>query len=115
LVVAARFVATLSVVQGPDPFDVEKCKTLRTPHSPTATANAIAAAEAALKVAQSTAIDALVADVTSLVTEKNRPVLTSCCELTPSELQIFEEFTRVFDKARSHFVFEIVRSSTPIF
>ena len=85
---------------------------LRTPHAPTATVNAIAAAEAALKVAQAAAIDVLVADATSPVTEKNRPVLTSYCELTTSELQILDEFTRVFDKSRSHFVFEIVTPQT---
>ena len=73
-----------------------------------ATANAIAAAAAALVVAQNTAIDALVADANSDVIETDRPILMSYCDLTAQEWGIFDEFLRVYDPALCHFVFEIV-------
>ena len=73
-----------------------------------ATANAIAAAEAALRTRQQNRIDTLVADANSKVVEADRTVLTSYCELNLGEFNIFDEFVRVFDTARSHFVFEVV-------
>jgi hypothetical protein len=73
-----------------------------------ATANAIAAAAAALVAAQNTAINALVADANSTVIETDRPILMSYCDLTAQERGIFDEFLRVYDSALCHFVFEIV-------
>jgi hypothetical protein len=81
---------------------------LRQPHAANATANAIAAADAALIVAQQTAIDALVADANSIVLETDRTVLTSFCDLSQQEFMVYDESVRVFDEARSHFVFDIV-------
>ena len=81
---------------------------MRTPPSSTATANAIAAAEAALIVSQQAAIDTLVQDPHTEIKEEHRNILTSYCDLNQQEFNIYDECVRVFDGARCHFFFEMV-------
>ena len=72
---------------------------LRQPHAANATANAIAAADAALIVTQQAAIDALVADANSPVLETDRTVLTSFCDLSQQEFMVYDESVRVFRRS----------------
>ena len=63
---------------------------MRTAPAGNATANAIAAAEAALRTPQQDAIGVLIADPNSTVTAADRTVLTSYCELNLGEFNIFD-------------------------
>lgn len=65
---------------------------LRTPYGARDTQNAMAAQDAALLVTQATAITDAVADAANPIVEENRAALTSYCELSQVELQIFDEY-----------------------
>jgi hypothetical protein len=82
-------------------------RALYQPPAANATANAIAAAAAALLVQQTNAIEAPIADANSPVVEANRLALTSYCALTAGELGIFQEFVRVYEEALCHFLFKL--------
>ena len=95
-----------------DPFGTHQAngiilRALYQPPAANATANAIAAAAAALLIQQTAAIDALIADANSPVVEANRLALTSYCALTAGELGIFQEFVRVYEEALCHFLFQL--------
>ena len=72
------------------------------------TANALAALEAALVVAQTAAIDARIADVNDPVVEASRTILSSYGQLTNIEFGIFDEYRRVYDAAMCHFLFKVI-------
>ncbi len=59
-------------------------------------------------IAQSDRVDQLVADLGSPVVEPDRTALFSICSMNPTELQIYLKMIEVYDRARSHFLFEIV-------
>jgi hypothetical protein len=54
------------------------------------------------------AIDEAVADDEDPVVEDDRAALLSLCDMDHTELQIYQKMMEVYDKARSHFLFEIV-------
>ena len=80
---------------------------LRQPPGANATANAIAAAAAALVTAQDQAIDVLVADANSPIKESDRATLKAYGQLTDQEFAILDEYLRVFDRSLCHFVFDV--------
>ncbi len=53
-------------------------------------------------------INDAVADLDDLSTEDDRAALLSVCSMDRPELQIYTKMLEVYDKARSHFLFEIV-------
>ena len=82
-------------------------RNLRVNPAPTASANQVALAGAATRVAQGSAVLALVADPNHFVVREDTPLLMSYCSLTPGEFEIFQIFLQVYDLARSHFFFDI--------
>jgi hypothetical protein len=79
---------------------------LRQPTAANATANAVAAALAALVTAQDQAINALVANANSSIVEADRAVLKIRGQLTDQEFFIIDEHLRVFDRSLCHFAFD---------
>ena len=49
------------------------------------------------------------------MTKEDRPLLVTCVGMTQTEFDLLSEFLRVFDQARSHFVFEICEPSVKRF
>ncbi len=60
-------------------------------------------------------VDDLIASNDNDVTEVDRPVLMTGFEMTRTEFDLLLTLTRVYDHARSHFVFEICEPSTKRF
>jgi hypothetical protein len=50
-----------------------------------------------------------------VVTEEDRPLLITCVGMTQTEFDLLFEFLRVYDQARSHFIFEICEPSVKRF
>jgi hypothetical protein len=53
------------------------------------------------------ALEDVLVDAQNDVAETDRPVLMMCLEMTQTEFDLLETLIRVYDEARSHFVFEI--------
>jgi hypothetical protein len=77
--------------------------------------DAAAAAEANLPLLQRTALDELIASVDYDANEDDRPVLETCLEMTQTDFALLETLIRVYDHARSHFVYEICEPSVKRF
>jgi hypothetical protein len=77
--------------------------------------DAVAAAEANLPLLQRTALDELIAAADNEADEDDRPVLETCLEMTQTEFAHLETLIRVYDHARSHFVYEICEPSVKRF
>ena len=60
------------------------------------------------RLLQVAAIEDEIADANSLTEEPDRTALLSLCDMDANELQIYTKMLEVYDKARSHFLFEIV-------
>jgi hypothetical protein len=61
-----------------------------------------------IRLLQVGAIDEAIADHEDPTEEADRAALLSLCEMDRTELQIYQKMLEVYDKARSHFLFEIV-------
>jgi hypothetical protein len=70
-------------------------------------AKALAANEANLPFLRQNALDELIASEENSVTEIDRPTLDTCLQITQTEFALLETLVRVYDHARSHFIFEI--------
>ena len=57
-------------------------------------------------------VDALIAAADNGITERDRPVLMTGVEMTRTEFDLLVTLTRVYDHARSHFIFEICEPAT---
>jgi hypothetical protein len=68
---------------------------------------AAAAAAINLPLLQRTALDELITSPDFDANEDDRPVLETCLEMTQTEFTLLETLIRVYDHARSHFVYEI--------
>jgi hypothetical protein len=68
---------------------------------------AAAAAVLNLPLLQRTALDELITSPDYDAGEEDRPVLETCLEMTQTEFALLETLVRVYDHARSHFVYEI--------
>ena len=62
------------------------------------------------RLLQVAAIDDEIADVNSPVDEADRAALLSLCDMEPTELLIYTKMHEVYDKAQSHFLFDILDS-----
>ncbi len=72
------------------------------------TAVLLAIAKTNTRLLQVAAIADEIADVDSPTEETDRTALLSLCDMDATELQIYTKMLEVYDKARSHFLFEIV-------
>jgi hypothetical protein len=66
-----------------------------------------AADRANLALLKRNALENVLADATNDVAEVDRPVMMTCLDMTQTEFDLLETLIRVYDAARSHFVFEI--------
>ena len=66
-----------------------------------------AADRANLAILKRNALEDVLADANNDVAEADRPVMMTCLEMTQTEFDLLETLIRVYDAARSHFVFEI--------
>ena len=87
--------------------DGEALRALYTAPRASASQATITAAAVALRVQQDNEITALVNDGSSPVKEADRITLAQYCELSPTELNLYKEFVRVYDAALCHFLFDI--------
>jgi hypothetical protein len=53
------------------------------------------------------ALDDVIGDEENDAVDSDRPVMQTCLEMTQTEFDLLETLIRVYDEARSHFVFEI--------
>ncbi len=60
------------------------------------------------RLLQVAAIADEIADANSFIEEADRTALLSLCDMDATELQIYAKMLEVYDKARSHFLFDIV-------
>jgi hypothetical protein len=88
--------------------DVVTLRALLVVPAATATNNQIVLANTATSVAQTNAINGLIADINSPIENVDRPILLSFCSLTTGEFEIYRHFVHVFDSARCHFFFDII-------
>ena len=65
-------------------------------------------AKANTRLLQIGAVDDLIADPDSPTEEPDRTALLSLCDMEPTELLIYRKLLEVYDRARSHFFFDIV-------
>ena len=65
-------------------------------------------AKANTRLLQIGAVDDLIADPNSPTEESDRTALLSLCDMEPTELLIYRKLMEVYDRARSHFFFDIV-------
>ncbi len=72
------------------------------------TAVLLAIAKTNTRLLQVAAIADEIADVDSPTEETDRTALLSLCDMDATELQIYTKMLEVYDKTRSHFLFEIV-------
>jgi hypothetical protein len=72
------------------------------------TAVKLAIAKTNTRLLQVAAIEDEIADANSLTEETDRTAVLSLCDMDATELQIYTKMLEVYDKARSHFLFEIV-------
>ena len=72
------------------------------------TAVLLALAKTNTRLLQIAAIDDEIQDVDSPTEEIDRTALVSLCDMDATELQIYTRMLEIYDKARSHFLFEIV-------
>jgi hypothetical protein len=72
------------------------------------TAVKLAIAKTNTRLLQVAAIEDEIADANSLTEEADRTALLSLCDMDATELQMYTKMLEVYDKARSHFLFEIV-------
>ncbi len=66
------------------------------------------AAKENTRLLQVGAIDDAVANAANPTVEDDRVALLTLCDMDHTELQIYAKMLEVYDKARSHFLFEIV-------
>jgi hypothetical protein len=78
-------------------------------------ANAAARALADLPQAQQHEIDELIEADENGISEEDHPLLVTSISMTQTEFDLLSEFLRVYDQARSHFVFEICDPSVKRF
>jgi hypothetical protein len=76
---------------------------------------AAAAAQANLALLQRKALDDLIASKENDVRAEDRAVLETCMEMTLTEFALLETLVRVYDHARSHFIYEICEPSVKRF
>ena len=60
------------------------------------------------RLLQVAAIADEIADANSFIEEADRAALLSLCDMDATEIQIYAKMLEVYDKARSHFLFDIV-------
>ncbi len=77
--------------------------------------NGAAAAEANLILLQRAALEELLNSEEHNLVEEDRVVLETCLEMTQTEFALLETLVRVYDQARSHFVYEICEPSVKRF
>jgi hypothetical protein len=80
--------------------------TLARPEDDTAELRAIARENT--RLLQVAAFDDAVLDADSPIKEADRTALLSLCDMDMTELQIYTKMVEVYDRARSHFLFDIV-------
>jgi hypothetical protein len=74
-----------------------------------------AAAQANLALLQREALDDLITSDGNVVRAEDRAVLETCLDMTLTEFALLETLIRVYDHARSHFIYEICEPSVKRF